>query len=353
MSAHGAAAASAVAARWVRQRAAGLRPRTYEAKRSLVLGDADADLARALEATGRRATRWSRTLARGQCCEPWPPPGPFVEAWVRMPRSSREAAMLLHAAAARVPDNGGVYIYGANTEGIRSAARHFSAGTEAGRVPLLCKRRCRVLQGRRRSAPPLPDGLDTWRVDETLDWGSGPRRWVSYPGVFAYGRLDPATALLVECLARLPARGRIVDFGAGSGVVGAALLERAPPSTEVYLLDHDVIALEAARQNVPGARIVPSNRLGAIDRPIDLIASNPPIHEGGAQSLRTLRALVRDAAGALGSRGRLVVVTQRRLGTEAILRRSFSRVERMAEQGPFRVWCATPGRGERGGGPQG
>ncbi len=351
MSVRRADVASEVAAEWAGRRASVAALSDLRERSSLILGDPGARLARALEAAGRRVARWNRFLVPGQLCSPWPPPGPFEEVWVRMPRSTPEAAMLLHAAALRVPDGGSVHLYGANDEGIRSATRHFPVGTEGDRSPAFNKRRCRVLSGTRSGAPPRPDGLDRWESTETVDWGTGKRRWVFYPGVFAHGRLDPATALLVEALARVPVRGRVVDFGTGAGFLGAAALERAEPGTEAFLLDRDAIALEAARRNVPGATLVLGDELGAVAGRFDLVVSNPPIHVGGRESLRALRALTRDSAASLARRGRLLAVAQRRLPLAAMLEQAFADVVPLADRGPFRAWSASRarrrGRGDR------
>ena len=306
---------------------------------ALVLGDPAPHLPRALVQTGYEVTRWRRNLTRGQLCSPWPPSGPFGEVWARMPRSSLEAAMLLHAAAARVADGARIHLYGATREGIRSAARHFPDGTEAP-VTLVTKRRCRVLAAARRAPPPRPDGLSSWKIRAPVDWGTGPRDWTFYPGVFACGRLDPATALLIDCLPCLPAGARLLDFGAGTGIIAAAALERAAPGAEAVLLERDAIALVAASRNVPGATLVLGRSCSTLPGPFDLIVSNPPIHAGSAQSLHTVEELVREAPGVLAPGGRLMLVAQRRLPVSRILERTFPFTNTIADRESFRVWEA-------------
>ena len=312
---------------------------------ALVLGDPAPHLARALEDSGHTVTRWHRFLTRGQRCTPWPPSGPFGEVWVRMPRSSLEAAMLLHAASARVADGARVNLFGANNEGIRSAARHFPPGTDAPRAALV-KRHCRVLVTTRRSPAPRPDGLDSWEIRAPVDWGTGEREWTFYPGVFACGRLDPATALLIDCLPALPAGARVLDFGAGTGPVSAAALERGGRGAEVVLLDPDTISLVAAARNVPGGTMVLGDGIGAVEGPFDLIASNPPIHAGRIQCLRTVEALARDAPGVLAPGGTVMLVAQRRLPVARLLESTVGDVRTVGDRGPFRVWEARGARGK-------
>ncbi len=247
--------------------------------------------------------------------------------------------MLLHAAAARVGGGARIHLYGARNEGIRSAARHFPEGTEPP-VTLLIKRRCRVLATTRRAPPPRPDALDSWEIRAPVDWGAGPRDWIFYPGVFACGRLDPATALLIDCIPALPTGTRLLDFGAGTGVVAAAALERAGHGTQAVLLERDAISLVAASRNLPGANLVLGRRVAALPGPFDLIVSNPPIHAGSAQNLHTVEELVREAPGVLAPGGRLMVVAQRRLPVPRILERTFPLMNTIADRESFRVWEA-------------
>ena len=335
--------ASPVAAEWARSRPHPLAAATSRDPTALVLGDPAPHLARALEHSGHTVTRWHRFPGTGRLCTPWPPPGPFGEAWVRMPRSSLEAAMLLHAAAARVADGARVHLFGANNEGIRSAARHFPAGADAPRAALV-KRRCRVLVAARRSPPPRPDGLDSWEIRAPVDWGTGERQWTFYPGVFACGRLDPATALLIDCLPPVPAGARVLDFGAGTGPVAAAAPGRGGGGGEVVLLDPDAISLAAAARNVPGGTMVLGDGISAVTGPFHLIASNPPIHAGRTQSLRTVEALAREARRVLAPGGLVMLVAQRRLPVDRLLERTVGDVRTVADRGPFRVWEA---RGSR------
>ena len=192
----------------------------------------------------------------------------------------------------------------------------------------------------RQSAPPHPDGLGSWKHETPVDWGAGERAWTFYPGVFAHGRLDPATALLIGCLPTVTAADRVLDFGAGTGLIGAAVLERGS-GAEVHLLEPDAISLEAAARNVPGAVPVLGSDLSAASGPFDLIVSNPPIHGGKAQSLHTVEALIRDAPAVLTKGGTLLLVAQRRLPIGRLLERSLGRVLAVADQGPFRVWSGS------------
>ena len=105
------------------------------------------------------------------------------------------------------------------------------------------------------------------------------RPWVSYPGLFAAGRIDEGTALLLDVLPPLSAGARIADFGCGSGVIGAALAEL--PGIGLDMIDHDSLALLAARENVPAGRALLASSLSQAGGALyDAILSNPPLHAG-------------------------------------------------------------------------
>lgn len=345
MTAKARGAPSRVAAEWARTRGrdgAGGSGASGPAGNALVLGDESAALAEALEEAGVSTVRWHRRLQPGQQCTTWPPSGPFHEAWVRMPRAGMEAAMLLHAAAARVVAGGAIFLYGAANEGIRSAAKHFPLGTEAPRA-VLVKRRCRVLRAVGVRPPPREDGLAAWEVRAVVDWGAGARDWTFFPGVFACGRLDAATDLLARHLPETAADSRILDYGAGTGVLAVAALDRSGPGSTAVLLEPDAISLAAAARNVPGAEAILGRDLDLPPGRFDLIVSNPPLHEGRRRTAQALDALATGAPRLLTRGGRLFVVTQRQLPAGAVLRRRFAGVRAVADRGLFRVWAAGPG----------
>ncbi len=112
---------------------------------------------------------------------------------------------------------------------------------------------------------------------------------------------------------------------------------------EVDLLDVDAVALEAARENLPGSRVHLREGLPPVeDGPFDAILSNPPFHRGKAEDPEMIVSLVRGAPALLGPRGVLVFVAQRRLPLEGVLERYFKDVSVLAEDSTFRVW-----KGER------
>lgn len=306
----------------------------------LVMADPLPHVADVLEAASLEVETWHRRAFDGRPASPWPPPGPFAAVALRLPRAKDELEMAVHAATASLRPGGRLAVYGATDEGIKSAPRRIE--------PLLgdvrtagVGNRCRVLVAERpEHVPGLRADLAAWR--ETFDPpvpgldGS----WVSYPGVFAHGRLDAGTALLLDHLPTVATGARVLDFGCGSGIV-AAVMRTRDPGARVHLLDVDAVALAAAEENVPGApRILGDGLAAAGELRFDLVVTNPPYHTGKAHTLDVVEALVRDAPGHLRAGGRLVAVVQKRLPLGDLLEARFRSVRSVADDRLYRVWEA-------------
>ena len=128
-------------------------------------------------------------------------------------------------------------------------------------------------------------------------------------GLFSSKAIDEGTALLLDELASIPPRRRVLDLGCGYGAVGLALAARWPDA-EIVLVDTDIRAVEATEENAltnglanatvklsDGTRHVPSG-------PCDLVVSNLPAQAGND----ALDLLLLDAHDALADGGSLVVV---------------------------------------------
>jgi release factor glutamine methyltransferase len=101
----------------------------------------------------------------------------------------------------------------------------------------------------------------------------------------------PDTELIVElALERLPAQGRLLDMGTGSGAIAVAVAHSRPDAT-VTALDVSDAALAIARQNAAGnnarVRFLQSDWFSALDASerFELIASNPPYIAAGDEHL--------------------------------------------------------------------
>ena len=251
--------------------------------------------------------------------------------------------MTAHAALSVLAPDGRLILYGGNDEGIRSAARMLEDVT--GGVEVVAARG----HGRVLAAKPLEPrdklqgSLADWRVVAPLEIAGTRRDWVSYPGIFAAGRIDEGTALLLGALVPLAPSAAVLDYGCGSGVIGATALALMP-DIALDMLDSDAVALEAVRENVPGARRIVGARLAdAGPVPYQAILSNPPLHQGIAEDHKLLEQLIADAPSHLAPGGVLQIVVQRRVPLDRLLAQHFARTAIVAETGRYRVWRAERG----------
>ena len=172
--------------------------------------------------------------------------------------------------------------------------------------------------------PQIVEGLEAW----------------SQPGVFAWDRIDPGTALLAEHLPALAGRG--ADLGCGYGALALVVLRSAKVENQ-RLIDLDRRAVEAARRNIEDARAAfewADVRAIPAAGDLDFVVSNPPFHDGGAEDRRLGQAFVRKAAEMLRKSGVAWIVANRHLPYEAELQAAFRQVRPVVEAGGYKVFEA-------------
>lgn len=266
------------------------------------------------------------------------------------PRQRQEArALLAHAVDCCAPD-GIVVACMANDEGARSGESDLKLLT--GHADSLSKNHCRVYWSRLSAATCDAEMLASWRTLDT------PRpilegRFVSRPGVFAWDRIDPASALLAGHLPTTLA-GRAADLGCGYGYLADELLQRCPGITTLDLYEAEARALDLARQNVSrfADRVSLNFHWHDVTRGLpehyDVIISNPPFHAQGAGDRPDIgRAFIAAAAEALRPGGSLWMVANRHLPYESVLDKRFGTTRIVTQSGGFKIIEAVKAGGAR------
>jgi len=259
-----------------------------------------------------------------------------------LPREKALLGLLLHFLAAAMPSPGTLWLVGENQSGIRSGAkqlhRFFGVVDKADTA-----RHCALF----RASQALP--AETFLLDNYQQkWllGSPPAelRLVSLPGVFAHGRLDRGTALLLEVLKQLKGseqpRGTVLDFACGTGIIGLSMLRR-DLELKLTMLDSSALALECVRLSLQAnglqASVLAADGLAQVNTHYDWIISNPPFHHGVATNFGVSRRFFAQAEAVLGKQGKILLVCNRHLPYQAWLEDHFASVESLASQNGFKV----------------
>lgn len=262
-----------------------------------------------------------------------------------LPPRQREQARALLARAVRLAGEGGRVVAAApNAAGARSMQDDLQA--LAGPVSVLSKHKCRV-------AWTAPLGAT---VDEALcaAWQAldAPRpildgRVLSRPGLFAWDRVDPASALLATHLPRELA-GRAADLGAGWGYLSRELLSRNPGIAVLDAYEAQARALPVLRANLAGFAPRVDLHLhwhdvtGGVEGGVDVVVSNPPFHADDRVDRPELgRRFIEVAAAALEPGGRFFMVANRHLPYEATLASNFRHVRVLDDAQGFKAFEAT------------
>ena len=271
----------------------------------------------------------------------WPSGGPYDVATLRLSKDKTAFEMSVHAVASVLKPQGALWVYGANDEGIKSAAKKLSVLFDDMET-VDTRRHSRVIRAFRKKSPPdLRPTLTEWMHTVELDHTHGSVSHRVFPGIFAKGLLDPATRLLLDAMPAPNPSSKILDYACGAGVIGAEL-QRREPTIELTLVDSDAVAIVATTENVPHATTrIEANPLAIADlAPFDFIVSNPPIHEGKERDYQTIQRLVESAARYLHPGGSLWMVAQRQVPIAEHLKLHLAGAMCVKSDGRFNVWHA-------------
>jgi 16S rRNA (guanine1207-N2)-methyltransferase len=182
-----------------------------------------------------------------------------------------------------------------------------------------------VASSRREVAVVLPDLAFTIETDR---------------GVFSHGALDAGTKLLLQEAPSPPATGNVLDLGCGAGPIAITLARRAP-GAHVWAVDVNERALELCRENALRNGVTNVSVVTPPEVPDDVrfarIWSNPPIRIGK----QALHDLLQAWLSRLDVEGRAVLVVQRHLGADSLVRWLGERgwpVERLRSRASFRLF---------------
>ncbi len=273
-------------------------------------------------------------------------PGTCHTAAMLLPKGRKLARRWLLQAYAALAPGGAFYLAGANDQGIQAVLKDASQlfGTTGIVGYKKGHRAARMLK------PHLPLAMPAWASEP----GIAPGTWYQFeitinqqsfvihslPGVFSYDQLDDGTSLLLETLA-VPQAGRVLDVGCGCGIIG--MYASRLGASRVDLLDNNLLAIEAAQENIscnqiPAAQALAGDLLEPVSgRQYDLVLSNPPFHTGKEVDYQVAHTLIAHAHQVLRPGGQLTLVANRFIPYDHLMAQVFGSVQAVKETGRFHV----------------
>lgn len=256
-----------------------------------------------------------------------------------LPKSRERLDFILAGLQASVKNAMEVWVVGPSKGGIRGALKQLKAVATDGEVEQIDNaRRCRIY------SIMLAPKTDMKMAQFAKVWQGNGQEFISYPGVFSHGRLDEGTQLLLSALPAALASKKVLDVGAGAGVISLALAQQGAQVTATDVSATAVAATQAtlAHHGV-SATVLGADLYGELNDRFDYIVTNPPFHEGINRTTGITERLIAQAPKYLLSGGELWMVANKGLPYEQWLQQAFAKVEQMVATNRFVVWRAVKG----------
>ncbi|WP_211829182.1 class I SAM-dependent methyltransferase [Kistimonas asteriae] len=280
-------------------------------------------------------------IAYGECI---PAPEEKPDTVILYLQKSREfMSYLLAMSLPLLTDNGRLLLVGENGSGIKSWQKRLAAYGDVEKID--SARHC-SLYVLTPVDKPSPFVINDWKASFEEVVHDVCIMAETLPGVFNHGRLDVGTRLLLETM-EAGFKGDVLDFGCGSGVVGAWLAKRFP-GIRLSLLDNDAMALAATREtcrinDVDPVAVIASNGLESVRGRFNAIVSNPPFHEGVKTQYETTEQFLKASKSLLKPKGRLRIVANSFLRYPPIIETVFGHCHVLAKRDGFTVYEAING----------
>jgi len=254
------------------------------------------------------------------------------------PKAKAEAEYLLAMLFAHLGTDTEIIVVGENRSGVKSIEKMF---TKYGHITKFdSARRCSFYWGQCTNKPE-PFNIVQWYKTYTLDLADQTLIIKSLPGVFSHGQFDVGSQLLLETLPDLS--GKILDFGCGAGVIGAALALRNP-HIELEMCDISAFAIassvETLKANNLTGQVFASDIYSNTSHDYRFIVSNPPFHAGLDTNYSASESFITDAPRHMSKRAELYIVANSFLKYPPIIEQTFSNCTTINKTTKFAVYHA-------------
>ena len=265
---------------------------------------------------------------------------------------------LLHGARRNLRPGGRCFVAGANNEGAKSAVKMMERLFGHALTIAQHSGHRMAMATRPERWPDVPDDLATPWLDADLyheipvSLAGTDFTLYTRPGVFSWEHLDEATEVLAGLMDDvIGSHDRVLDLGCGAGALGVV----AARSTfgQVWLVDVDSEAVRCAEKTLRAGgcmnahAVVSDVGTAVLEERFDVVVANPPFHVGKHTDLDVPHQFIRDAFEVLDANGKLLLVANRTLPYEAMIRALFGNVAIVHDGRRFKVLSAVKGASAR------
>ena len=255
-----------------------------------------------------------------------------------MPKSKQELELYLDLAASCITPSGSVFLIGEKKSGIASGAKRLAQRAKhCDKID--SAKHCQLWQATELEL------IEEFQVDsyiEELEVSISDIQFkiATMPGVFANGRLDDATELLLsQKLKRL--KGRTLDFGCGTGVIGA-YLKLQNPEIALESIDINWFALTSTKKTIQlnglEAKVYPSDGWGEVQGRVNGVVTNPPFHQGVSTEYETTEGFIREAYSKMARYAPMYIVANNFLRYPTLIESVFGKCTYYAKNAKFNVY---------------
>jgi 16S rRNA (guanine1207-N2)-methyltransferase len=277
-------------------------------------------------------------IKRGVDAQPEITGNDFDMALILMTRHRGQNENFVTEALSRLKPGGRVVIAGSKEDGVQSLRKRLQA-LEV-KIEHLAKYHAQAFWFTR------PDNAEALAASLRVKPSFIADKFVTAPGMFSHAEVDAGSQYLARYLPK-DYKKHAADFGAGWGYLTVALAELSPGIEGIDLYEADHAALQAARKNVGHLCPKLETRYHWLDLAredvkarYDLIVMNPPFHEGHAAEPGLGQAMIKTASQALRAGGELLMVANRGLPYEPVLKEHFRTSGETARNARYKVLWA-------------